>query len=193
MKIRTLVVFLAAAAALAALPSADKADTAAGSGGTLMKQVLESTIPATEADKMDWPVRLSEAEWRKRLTPFQYGVLREKDTEHPFTGEYEKNHREGTYYSAATGQPLFSSRAKFDSGTGWPSFYEPIAPDAVKYIRDDSYGMTRIEIVDSLSGSHLGHVFPDGPEPTNLRYCINSASLVFVPEGGRAPEILSGR
>ncbi len=187
----TLAVFLAAATTLFAGPSA-QAPAGESSGGNLMKQVLESAIAEAEARRIDWPVRLSQDEWRKRLSPLQYHVLREKGTERAFTGEYDKNHSEGTYYSAATGQPLFSSKAKFDSGTGWPSFYEPISPDAVKYIRDESYGMVRIEVVDSLSGSHLGHVFPDGPEPTGLRYCMNSASLLFVPEGGKPPEILRG-
>lgn len=191
MSILTLAAFLAAAIPLFAGPSAER-PAAETSGGNLMKQVLESAITEDEARKIDWPVRLTEDEWRKRLSPLQYHVLREKGTERAFTGEYEKNHREGTYYSAATGQPLFSSKAKFDSGTGWPSFFEPISPDAVRYIRDESYGMVRIEVVDSLSGSHLGHVFPDGPAPTNLRYCMNSASLLFVPEGGQAPEILKG-
>ncbi len=189
MNIRRLVAFLTAAAPLFAGPSAEK-PASTSSGSALMQQVFDSTISEAEAEKADWPVRLSEAEWRTRLSPFQYEVLREKETEQPFTGEYDDNHRDGIYYSAATGQPLFGSSAKFDSGTGWPSFYEPISPDAVKYIRDESYGMVRIEIVDSLSGSHLGHVFPDGPEPTNLRYCINSASLVFVPAGGQPPMIV---
>ena len=137
-----------------------------------------------------YPIELSEEEWRERLSDFEYHVLREQGTERAFTGKLNKEYREGTYYSAATGQPLFSSEAKFDSGTGWPSFYEPISPDAVKLIKDNSYGMRRIEAVDSLSGSHLGHVFQDGPKPTGLRYCINSASLIFVPEGEEPPQIV---
>jgi methionine-R-sulfoxide reductase len=196
MHVTTLAVFLVAAALPAALaaPSAERpAVAAAGSGSGLMEQVLASTMTEEEAEKVDWPVKLSEDEWRGRLTAFQYEVLREKATEYPFTGEHNKNAAEGIYYSAATGQPLFSSATKFDSGTGWPSFYQPISPDAVRYIGDNSLGMMRIEIVDSLSGSHLGHVFPDGPEPTFMRYCINSASLVFVPRGGKPPEILKSR
>ncbi|MFA7567469.1 MAG: peptide-methionine (R)-S-oxide reductase MsrB, partial [Alkalispirochaeta sp.] len=101
------------------------------------------------------------------------------------------NKEAGTYYSAATGEPLFSSEAKFDSGTGWPSFFQPLKPDAVRYHVDKSYGMVRVEVVDSLSGSHLGHVFTDGPEPTGLRYCLNSASLVFVPEGEEPPPLIT--
>lgn len=138
-----------------------------------------------------FPVELSEDQWRSRLTEMQFYVLRQHGTERPFSGELYENREVGIYYSAATGQPLFHSRTKYDSGTGWPSYYEPITPDAVRYRVDTSFGMVRIEVVDSLSGSHLGHVFPDGPEPTGLRYCINSAALIFVPEGGEAPPVLS--
>ncbi len=137
-----------------------------------------------------FPVVLSDAEWQKRLTPMQYRVLRQKDTEYPFTGIYDEFFQEGTYYSAATGQPLFSSKDKFDSGTGWPSFTRPISPDAVVLHVDNSYGMSRIEVLDSLSGSHLGHVFDDGPAPTGKRYCMNSAALLFVPKGGNPPRRL---
>jgi len=183
------IALLGLVAPLSAAPSAEK-PRSADATGSLMQQVMSSAIPEPEAHKTVYPVRLSDEEWRKRLSPFQYRVLREKDTERPFTGEYDGNHRDGTYYSAATGQPLFSSKAKFDSGTGWPSFYEPISTDAVKYIEDRAYGVVRIEIVDSLSGSHLGHAFPDGPPPTGMRYCINSASLLFVPQGGAPPKVL---
>lgn len=139
----------------------------------------------------EWPVTLTEEEWRRRLDEFEYYVLREKGTERAFTGPLYDNKEEGTYYSAATGQPLFTSETKFASGTGWPSFTEPIEPGAVKYRVDRSFGMVRLEVVDSLSGSHLGHVFPDGPEPTGLRYCLNSASLIFVPEGEEPPPLIS--
>lgn len=139
----------------------------------------------------DFPVEMTPEEWQQRLTDIQYHVLREKGTERAFSGELYTNKRSGTYYSAATGQPLFSSEAKYESGSGWPSFFRPIEPDAVRYHVDSSFGMVRLEVVDSLSGSHLGHVFPDGPEPTGLRYCINSAALVFVPEGGEPPEIIA--
>ena len=157
------------------------ADTQAG----LITEVLSEE----EAKKTRFAMDLNEEEWRRRLTPSQYHVLREKGTERAFTGEYDKLYDKGTYYSAASAQPLFRSESKFNSGTGWPSFYEPVSPNAVKYIEDTEFGMRRIEIIDSLSGSHLGHVFPDGPDPTGLRYCINSASLVFVPEGGQPPEL----
>ncbi len=145
-----------------------------------------------DASTHTFPVALSDAEWKARLTPMQYRVLREKDTEYPFTGTYDEFFQEGTYYSAATGQPLFSSKTKFDSGTGWPSFYEPISPDAVVLQVDNSYGMSRVEVLDSLSGSHLGHVFDDGPPPTGKRYCMNSAALLFVPAGGKPPKVLTG-
>ena len=138
-----------------------------------------------------FPVELSEEEWRGRLDDFRYHVLREQGTERAFSGELYDNKVEGTYYSAATGQPLFHSSTKYESGTGWPSFFQPIDESAVLYRVDTAYGMVRIEVIDSLSGSHLGHVFPDGPDPTGLRYCLNSASLIFVPEGGDAPPLIT--
>jgi peptide-methionine (R)-S-oxide reductase len=135
-------------------------------------------------------ISLTEEEWDARLTETQYRILREKGTERAFTGKLNKNYKEGTYYSAATGQPLFSSETKFDSGTGWPSFFAPVDSDAVILKEDLSYGMKRVEVLDSSSGSHLGHVFPDGPAPTGLRYCINSEALIFVPKGEEPPDIV---
>ena len=119
----------------------------------------------------------TEEEWKKELTPEQFHVLREKGTERPFTGEYEYTTTPGTYKCAACGQELFTSEAKFDSGCGWPSFYEPQSESQVDEHEDKSFGMRRVEVTCSHCGSHLGHVFPDGPRPTGLRYCINSVSL----------------
>ncbi|MDE1155964.1 MAG: peptide-methionine (R)-S-oxide reductase MsrB [Acidobacteriaceae bacterium] len=122
----------------------------------------------------------SEAEWRAQLSPEQYHVLREKGTERAFTGAFYDNHEDGLYHCGACNAPLFKSDAKFDSGCGWPSFWEPATPNAVQYHEDLGYGMRRVEVTCSTCGSHLGHVFPDGPrEHGGQRYCINSVSLGF--------------
>lgn len=133
------------------------------------------------SETLDKVVR-SEAEWRQKLTPEQYHVLREKGTERPFTGALTRNQETGSYHCAGCGALLFLSGAKFDSGCGWPSFLIPADEKAVEEHEDFSYGMHRIEVTCARCGGHLGHVFPDGPAPTGLRYCINSASLNFTPE-----------
>ncbi len=143
--------------------------------------------PPVVNSKTVFPMRLTDNEWKATLTDGQYYILRQQGTERPFTGIYDHFYKKGTYYSAASLQPVFSSDTKFDSKTGWPSFFAPINPDAVRLVKDESGGMVRLEVVDSKSGSHLGHVFDDGPPPTNKRYCMNSAALIFVPEGGNPP------
>lgn len=124
----------------------------------------------------------SDKYWKEKLTKEEYKVLRKKGTESPFTGKYWDNHEEGTYKCAGCGTPLFKSDAKFESGSGWPSFYEALDPEKIEEKEDRSFGMKRTEVVCKKCGGHLGHKFNDGPQPTGCRYCINSVSLNFDPE-----------
>jgi len=138
------------------------------------------TVSAVQENKvMTGKIVKTDEEWQKELSPEQFRVLRKAGTERAFTGEYWDHHEKGTYYCAACRLPLFSSETKFDSGTGWPSFYAPIEKTSVEEERDSSAGMIRTEVKCKRCGSHLGHVFEDGPKPTGLRYCMNSVSLKF--------------
>ncbi|TCM18991.1 peptide-methionine (R)-S-oxide reductase [Novosphingobium sp. PhB165] len=127
-------------------------------------------------------IHLTEEQWREKLSPEQYQVLRQSGTERAFTGKYESNKAEGMYFCAGCGAPLFSSETKYNSGSGWPSYTAPVNAEAVDEHRDVSHGMVRTEVRCAKCEGHLGHMFPDGPGPSGLRYCINSASLDFKPE-----------
>lgn len=135
---------------------------------------------AKQDSKQRFSKEKTEAEWKKILTPKQFEIMVKRGTETPFQNPYFDNHEKGYYVSAATGDTLFSSETKFESGTGWPSFYAPVANNKVTVVKDDSYGMSRDEVIETSTGLHLGHVFNDGPQPTGLRYCMNSAAFKFI-------------
>ncbi|HEX8926587.1 MAG TPA: peptide-methionine (R)-S-oxide reductase MsrB [Terriglobales bacterium] len=143
--------------------------------------MAEKAYPNPQSDRPD-KIEKSEAEWRKDLSPQQFHVLRQKGTERAFTGEYDHVFDPGMYRCAGCGAELFSSEAKYDSGCGWPAFFQPADPNAVEYHEDNSFGMRRVEVTCARCGGHLGHVFPDGPRPNGNRYCINSASLNLEPQ-----------
>lgn len=172
MKILTLLLVLLAAGLFAAFAFARtgaKAPAGAPTDGKKGATVIEK-------------IEKTDAEWKKVLTPEQYQILRKAGTERAFSGKTWNNHEKGIYKCAACGLPLFSSATKFESGTGWPSFWQPIDPAHVEEHSDWSFGMRRTEVVCARCGGHLGHVFDDGPKPTSLRYCMNSGAMEFEPE-----------
>jgi peptide-methionine (R)-S-oxide reductase len=142
-----------------------------------------------EHDGPGTKLRLSDEEWRRRLTPEEYRVLRQHGTERPWEGCFLGTKDTGTYVCAGCGSPLFESGGKFESGTGWPSFTRPVSERAVMHVEDRAHGMVRTEVLCARCDGHLGHVFPDGPPPTGLRYCINSVSMKHVPEGEPIPRV----
>jgi peptide-methionine (R)-S-oxide reductase len=137
---------------------------------------MSKTIETPNREK----IYKTEAEWRELLTPEQFNIMWQKGTERAFSGALVNNHADGIYHCGACNAPLFTSDKKFESGSGWPSFWLPANSDAIEAVEDTTHGMRRVEVVCSTCGAHLGHVFPDGPKPTGLRYCINSASLAFA-------------
>ena len=186
MSTRNLLLALAATAAATALFSTEMKSSQPTSFKDALQckpgEISACGLPSNVViDMSKSKVQRTAAEWQRMLTPRQFHVAREQGTEPPFQNEYWNNHEDGVYFSVCSDTPLFDSRDKFESGTGWPSFTKPIEKALVGQTEDSSFGMIRVEVHSNVDGAHLGHVFEDGPAPTGLRYCINAASLKFLP------------